>query len=201
MISFYFALLLSAVPDSVFENQTAWQPNEVDGALTVEQRPIEGSAFNEYRISLVTEVPVQTLCTAVFEWGTKGKEGPGIKQKKLLKDGADERVVYLQIEQPLIAMRDYAMTVRRDQVGEGSCRIRFKTTNEAAPATPKDFVRMELVWGGWLFEPASEGKTKVTHWLFADPGGSVPTFLVHGGQKKSAKASVVSAIEKAKAQK
>lgn len=192
-------MVLASVPDSVFENTTAWKPVDVDGALTVEKRAIADSAFNEYRISTTTELSVELLCSTVFEWGTKGNDSPSVKLSKLLKDGPDERVVYTQIEQPLISNRDYAMTVRKASAPNGGCRIRFKATNDQAPAAPEGFVRMEHLWGGWDFEPLPGGATKLTHFLFADPGGSVPTFLVHGGQKNSAKKSVLMALDKGRA--
>lgn len=193
------ALGLFAVPDSVFENLDAWERVGTDGELTLSQRPIKGSALFEYRIVMTATLPVETLCSAIFEWGTKSNDGPGVKLSKLLKDGDDERLVYAQIEQPMISNRDYAMTVKKQSAGDGACRIRFKVTNQEAPPTPEGFVRMENMWGSWLFEPQAGGKTKVTHLLYADPGGSVPPFLVHGGAKSSAKKNVLLAVEKAKA--
>jgi hypothetical protein len=199
LLFFVVTLALSAVPDSVYDNPAPWQQVDVDGELTIDSRLIEGTPFSEYRITAVTDVPVERLCAVVFEWGSKGKDSPGVKLTKVLKDGPDARVVYTQIEQPMISNRDYAMTVTKQPLPEGRCRIRFKVTNDEAPPKPEGFVRIERMWGGWSFEPLPEGKTKLTHFLFADPGGSVPTFLVHGGQKNSAKKSVVMALEKAHA--
>ena len=186
------ALALAAVSDSVFENADAWKQLDIDGELTVDQRPIAGSALNEYRIRTTTEVPVTTLCSAVFEWGTHGGGNPTVKLSKLLKDEADERVVYTPIDQPLISNRDSATTVRKTSLPERLCRIRFKATNELAAPKPN-------VWGGWELEPLPGGETHMTHLLFADPGGSVPTFLVHGRQKNSAKKSVSMALQKSRA--
>ncbi len=119
--------------------------------------------------------------------------------KKLLKDSETERVVYSQLEPPCISRRDYTMTVRRLPLEPSACRIRFKITNDEGPASTSALVRMENMWGGWSFEPAADGRTKLTYVLFADPSGAVPTFLVHGGQKKSAKDSVLIALEKGRA--
>lgn len=99
----------------------------------------------------------------------------------------------------MIANRDYAMTVRKQPLDGGACRVRFKVPNEAAPARPDGFVRMENVWGGWLFEPGPGEQTRVTNFLYADPAGDVPPFLVHGGQKVSAMQSVLLAQARVKA--
>ena len=46
---------------------------------------------------------------AHYEWGTKGADHPGVKLHQVLKDGADERVVYDRLKQPVVADRDYAV--------------------------------------------------------------------------------------------
>ncbi len=181
---------------SVFTNAQSWSVLE-KGALTIESRQIAGTPFSEYRVTADTkEVSVDDLCRAVFEWGTKEADSPGLKASKVLQDGDDERVVYNQIEQPFVSNRDYAMTVirRRD---EGGCGIRFKATNEKAPTKGEGVVRMDRLWGSWRFAPI-DGGARITYTLFADPAGAVPAFVVHGSQRSAAKDSVKKAIEKAK---
>lgn len=181
----------------VFTNATPWKSLET-GAITVDSRPIKDSVYFEYRTITETPDSVDTLCTAVFEWGTKGSDSSNVKLSKLLKDGDDERVVYNQIEQPVVSNRDYAMTVvRKRDASSGTCRIRFRATNEFAPPLDKGVVRMNGLWGSWTFEPLASGKSRVTYTLFSDPGGSVPAFLVHGPQKSAAKDSIVKALQKA----
>jgi hypothetical protein len=196
MQTFMMTVVLCAVPDSVFENGSKWQAEEVDGVLTVESRPVVGTAFSEFRVSTVTDLPASLLCDSVFERATKGERASSITLRKLVRDGTDERVVYAQVEAPMISRRDYAMTMRRQRLTGGSCQVRFKTTNEQAPALPPDFVRMENLWGSWLFEPLTDGKTRITHVLFADPGGSVPPFMARGGQKSSTKENVLLTVSR-----
>ncbi len=193
------ALMVASVPDSVFDNPAPWKESAIDGELKFEERPIKDSPFSEYRLTTTTDVSVEALCKEVFEMTTKDKAASsGIKVKLLIRDGDDERLVYTQIEKPLVSLRDYALTVRKETLEGGACRIRFKTTNEEAPKKPDEAVRIETMWGGWLFEAQPGRKTKLTYLIFADPAGSVPAFIVHGGQKKAAKESVLLAIEKAK---
>lgn len=180
----------------VFTNPTAWKSLET-GAISVDSRPIKDSVYFEYRAIAETDASVDTLCTAIFEWGTKGSDSTSVKLSKILRDGDDERVVYSQIEQPVVSNRDYAMTVVRKRDASGTCRIRFRATNEFAPPLDKGVVRMNALWGSWTFEALESGKSKVTYTLFSDPGGSVPAFLVHGPQRSAAKESVVKGLQKA----
>jgi hypothetical protein len=116
--------------------------------------------------------------------------------RKLLRDSPDERVVYDQVESPMVSNRDYTMVVRRQRDGD-SCRIRFETTRELAPKTPEGYVRIEKMHGGWDFEPKGD-KTKVTYTMHADPGGSVPAFLVNSSQKDITVESIKKGIAKSR---
>lgn len=191
-------VLLAQLEVDVFENPAPWKRVEEKDGITVSQRDIEGNAYRETRVETLTSYSVQDLCDAIFEWGTREGDGPGVAVHKVLRDGEDQRVVYDQISQPLVAKRDFAMTVRRERLAEGTCRVRFRATNELAPPLPEGFVRMDRVWGQWLIEAQPSGGAKLTHTLFSDPAGAIPPFLVHGAQRKSARDSLVVALQKTK---
>jgi hypothetical protein len=192
-------LVLLAQPAGVFENPDAFKVLEVKNGVTLQARSIKGSKYSEYRAVTDTPYPVAALCEHIYEWATKGTDHAGTKLHKLLKDGPDDRVFYNQIEQSVVSDRDYALTVVRRREPGGTCHIRFWTSNELAPPIPAGFVRMERLWGGWRFDPLPGGKARLTHTLFADPGGSIPAFLVHGPQKSAVKETVASALQKVKA--
>jgi len=192
-------LLVLAQPAGVFDNPEAFEVLESKDGLTLQARAIKGSKFSEYRVVTETAFPVEALCEHIYEWGTKGTDHPGVKLHKVLKDTADDRVVYDQLEQPVVANRDYALAVVRARQPDGTCRIRFWTVNELAPPKPDGFVRMEQLWGSWLFEPLDGGRARLTYTLYSDPAGSIPAVLVHGPAKSAAKESVVTGLQKVKA--
>ena len=47
-----------------------------------------------------------------------------------------------------------------------------------------------------MAEPS--GGSKLTYTLFSDPGGSIPSILVHGSQKKAARDAALQALSKTK---
>jgi hypothetical protein len=188
-------LVLLAQPAGVFDNPDAFKVLEVKGGLNLQGRPIRGSKLSEYRIVIDTPYPVEALCEHIYEWGTRSTDHPGTKLHKVLKDTPDDRVIYDQLAQSVVSDRDYALTVVRRREPDGTCRIRFWTSNELAPPLPAGFVRMEKLWGGWHFEPLPGRKARLTYTLFADPGGSIPSFLVHGPQKSAVKETVVKGLQ------
>lgn len=190
-------VLAGEVDPKVFDNPAPWSKLDVVEGMTLETRPITGSAFYEYRVSVDSEVSVEALCEGVFEWGSKGKDNPSLKLRKLLKDGADDRVLYDQVSAPVVSNRDYVMRIRKQRVGEG-CQVRFFTTDELAPPIPEGYVRMTQLWGSWSFTPGANGKTRLVHTLFADPAGSVPAVFVHGSHRSSVLQSVRGGLAKGK---
>ena len=191
-------LALGQFPMDVFENPNAFKQLEQRGGITLSQREVKGSAYFEFRAEAQSPNTPAELCAAIFEWGTKEADGPAIAQNKVLQDGENVRVVYQQISQPVVSKRDYAMTVARESLDAGRCRIRFRITNDKAPPMPEGFVRLDKLWGEWLAEPLPEGGARLTHTMFSEPNGSVPAFLVHGAQRSATRDSALTALEKTK---
>lgn len=190
-------LLVAAQAGTGFDSTVPWEPVSSADGLQVEQRAVADTRAREYRITATSTAPVAALCDSVFEWGTRGKDVPGLKTRKELATLPDERVVYDQFETPIVSNRDYVITVRRTRNPDGSCRVRFWVTNEKAPPTPDGYVRITRLWGGWTFTSV-EGKTKLVYTQFSDPGGSLPAFVANGSQRDVAMLTVRNALEKGK---
>lgn len=177
-------------------NPAAFETLETAKGVTLRARAVPGSPYREYRVETKTTHAVNDLCAAIFEWATGGTDVPGVVLSKVLVSAENERVLYAQLSFPIVAKRDYVLSVKREWLGDGRCRIRFRTTTDGAPPTPSGFVRMDKVWGEWDLVSEPGGGSLLTHTLFSDPAGSVPSFLVHGDQKASTRDSVNRALEK-----
>lgn len=198
------ALLLAAVvlSQSAADALDGDEPFEAEGTSAgarVSRRAVARSPFFAWRVERETPFTVEALCVAVFEWGSKEADGPGLVLNRLLVDGEDERVIYNQMSQPVVANRDYALRLRRQRLPDGSCRIRFETANELAPPAPKGAVRMEKLFGEWLMTPLPSGAAALRYTLYSDPAGSVPAFLVHGPARAATVDAFNKALEKTKA--
>ena len=105
-----------------------WEVVSVQDGLTLQKRSVATSSSSEYRVTVQTSLPVAALCDAVFEWGSRTKDVPGLKLRRELFNGPDERVVYDQYERPVVSNRDYAITFRRWRDSADVCRIRYWAT-------------------------------------------------------------------------
>ena len=194
LFAFTTIALLGQFP--IDANAAAFETLESSKGLTVSGRAVPASPYREYRVETRTPHAVNDLCVAIFEWATSGVDVPGVVFSKVLVGGENDRVLYAQLSFPIVSKRDYTLSVKREWLSEGRCRIRFRTTTEGAPPTPSGFVRMEKLWGEWDLVTEPAGGTRLTHTLFSDPAGSVPSFLVHGDQKASTRDSVIRGLEK-----
>ncbi len=186
-------LLLTAEPA-----EPDWKTESAPAGVTLESRPVKDSAFYEYRAQTDTDAPVSALCDAIFDWGSIEKDHDQLKSRTLLEDLGERRIVYDQLDPPVVSCRDFAFTVARDRRPDGSCRLDFFPTNDKAPKAPDGWVRMEKLKGSWTFEPKPDGKTHVTYRLWADPAGAIPAVFVHGSQREAAVATLQKGIVKGK---
>jgi hypothetical protein len=169
--------LLAAEPD--------WKRESAPDGVTLESRPVKDSAFYEYRAQADTDLPVATLCDAVFEWGSVSKEDHAhLLARTLVEDNGEARIVYDQIDPPVVSKRDLTFTVKRDRRVDGTCRIDFFSQNDKAPKLKDGFVRIEKLKGHWFFEPRGDAKARVTYQQWADPSGAIPAVFVHGSQRE-----------------
>src|SRR6185295_14476713 len=157
-----------------------WKKESAPEGVTLESRPVKDNSFYEYRATAETDATVEQLCDAVFEWGTKSTDHAQLKARKLLEDNGESRVVYDQLDPPVVSCRDMAFTVSRDRRADGSCRLDFTPSNDKAPKSPDGWVRIEKLRGSWTFEPREGGKTHVAYQIWADPSGAIPAIFVHG---------------------
>lgn len=191
-------LVLTLTQATPFDSTVAWESVSNEGGLKLERRAVANSSSLEYRITTMTQVPVQTLCETTFEWGTRGTDFPGLNARTELASAPDERVVYDQYQQPVVSNRDYAITVKRWREPDGVCKIRYWATNEKAPKRLEGWVRLDRLWGSWTFT-AREGRTELVYTQFTDPSGSIPAVLSNGSLRDAAFHSVKAALEKGRA--
>lgn len=162
----------------------AWtRVDRVDG-ITVEQRPKKGSRVVELRFTAVVPATTERLCAEAFGSGKLDPDEPNVFHRKVLEESADGRVTYEQLSAPFIANRDYAVRATRTRLEGGACQVQFQAANDLAPKPPAGYVRIEIIDGLWRFDPAGEGKSRITYTIHSDPAGAIPPFLVEGSRRK-----------------
>jgi hypothetical protein len=158
-----------------------WEKVSDKNGIIVDRRPVEGTKLKEFRGRGVIEAPITSIL-AVFNDIDKATEWMDqCKQSSLVEDHGDrQKIVYNRTKaQWPVSDRDAVLmnNVFFDEV-ENRVRIEFSTVDGKLPAQ-KGVVRMPYLKGHWYMWPESHDKTRVEYEVHADPGGSLPAWLVN----------------------
>jgi hypothetical protein len=158
------------------------------GELKIERRSVQGSGFDELRLTTSSTLPLDALCDAIWAKNLSNAKPEGaFKKRVLIRESETERVTYEQIRVPVVSDRDYVMQVDLLQPSSsGRCEVAFKTCLDPGFPPAAHFVRISEIRGNWLLTPADDGKTTISYVIFSDPGGGVPAFFARGGQRDAA---------------
>ena len=162
-----------------------WMQREVVKGVIIETRPMPGSAYEEFRLTVTTPRPAHSVCESAFNISPKDPSEKDVVMRKLVMAKTDERVTYEQRHTSIVTNRDYAVRAVRTWSNDG-CRIDFNIANEFAPAESNEFVRIKKLEGCWVIRKDSNDLTRVTYTIANEPGGNIPPFLAGMGMRARA---------------
>jgi hypothetical protein len=186
-----FAISLAlAFSTSAAAADDGWVEASKEGGLTIYNRQRAGSEVKELRSVGVIDAPPWVCMNVVSDEGRFKDFMPYTAESKVLVDGKDERVVYQRIDAPFVSDRDYTIRIRDVSSKKADGRVVYKKVwslaNDKGPAPKDGVVRLAVVEGFWQFEELAGGeKTRATYYVFTDPGGSLPAFVINGANKQA----------------
>ena len=158
---------------------------EADGIL-VERRPLPGSARYEIRASTYAPFPPPVIFATLWQHREYREFVPYLKQLEILEESPHEKVIYEQIKLPLVAPRDYTVTVTATHDHpSGRIQISFVSTPEEGPPEHPKYVRVTDITGGWTLLPTRDGGAMVTYVVASNPGGGIPSWMVNAAQQEA----------------
>jgi hypothetical protein len=191
MILLLLALLGLDLAQFTDRTDAGWTVHSTKGPVTLERRKVPGSKFYEHRA--VLDLPVDLDHAASEIWAAlRGSDMENLKRRQILKDTPDELVIYDQISTPVVSDRDYTILVRRIyDPAKRRTQFRCETRNDLGPPPAPGYVRIPYLSAGWQVEPAPNGGTRLSHFAYSDPGGSIAAFVVRGPQADRSLADVI----------
>jgi hypothetical protein len=136
---------------------------ETDG-ITVFTRDKPGSEVKETKALGTIDAPPEAVWKVLRDYPKYKERMPYTEVATVVgtEDGGKVTYFYSKIGAPFVAKRDYTL----------------KIVDESDWKEGKGFLKIND--GFWLLEPKDGGKkTQATYYLFTDPGGSIPKFLVN----------------------
>jgi hypothetical protein len=113
---------------------------------------------------------------------------PYMEETRFIADAGDgAQYVYHYIDPPFIDQRDYTLKLsNRIDASKRKYERHWSMAAEGiGPAPRKGVVRLSLCDGAWILEAVGDHATKVTYWVYTDPGGAVPLWIVNKANHKS----------------
>jgi hypothetical protein len=163
--------------------EAAWSTFAVRDGITLQKRPVRGSAYNELRGFMVIDAPPAAVEKAIWTMIT-ADPGRTVHKREVLSRSADEVVVYDQVRTSIASDRDVTVRIRKVPHTDGRIEVRFDVANQLGPPPSSKYVRIPVAYGRWMVVPRSDGKSDLTYQCYSEPGGLVPALLVRGAQQK-----------------
>lgn len=174
-----------------------WTRLGVEDGIALEARDVPGSSLREVRATTRADVPPAALAAVVWDYDSHASFVPHLRHAEVIRDAGDERVVYEQVDLPLLRDRDVVLRIRRETDADGTVDIRSTAVADEGPPASSRFVRIRTSAGHWRFAPAGGG-TDVTYVVRSDVGGAVPSFIADRAQREAVPDLVRAMIERAR---
>ncbi|MBL8918716.1 MAG: SRPBCC family protein [Myxococcaceae bacterium] len=169
-------------------NEPRWElAASSDGVKVYGRQREDGGAVREMKAIGLIDAPPADVWKAVRDYDNYPKTMPYVEDGKVLsREGGDRiTVLYSLLNTPMVDRRDYIIRLIDEsnwQEGKGFMKVTWTVVNDMDDKVPvpKDVVRVRVNEGYWLLEPREEGKkTFATYYVFTDPGGSIPNFIIN----------------------
>jgi len=191
-------LLLLADPEA----GPPWEQAAKDDGITVYARERKESGLREMKATGTFDAPPEAVWKVLRDYEAYTKVMPYVEVSKIVghEDGDKITYVYSVLALPLIDKRDYTLKLTDEsdwKDGKGYLKSSWTVANDKGPPGRKDIVRLSVNNGYWQLQPVDGGKkTYATYYIYTDPGGAVPKWMVNTANS-GAVPDVFKAIRKA----
>ncbi|MGQ0506988.1 MAG: START domain-containing protein [Myxococcaceae bacterium] len=196
MISLISLMILAASPDT----GPGWEQSAREDGITVFSREKAGTPVREMKAIGLIDADPQAVWKALRDYAHYDKTMPYTEESKVLEAESDGKVIYFYsvVNAPLVSRRDYVIKLVDESDGSGTLLVTWSAVDGKMPE--KDGrVRVKINDGFWRLEPRENGKkTFATYYVYTDPGGAVPKWIINKANK-GAVPDVFRALRKATA--
>lgn len=182
--AFASLVILCALAGPLAHADDGWKEAGKSDGIAIFNRQRPGSDIAEVKAIGVIDAPPWIVKNVIDDVGRYKEFMPYTKASDILKKEPAAVVSYQRIDAPLVDNRDYTIRIRDESRRLADGRVVYK--NHWVPAEgigPKPIegvVRVNINEGYWLLEDEDGGKrTRATYYVYTDPGGSLPSFIVN----------------------
>ncbi len=168
--------------------QANWQLAKEQDGIKVFLKNAEGSGIKKMRSEFELAAKPEAVLALLFDIPASPKWIPQTKTWKYLRPpSATECYYYSELSIPWPASnRDYVVHMKAWQ--QPATKVITVDANTIAGQVPEKegIVRVNVSTVKWVLYPIQNGRTRLVYELFADPGGSLPSWVVNYFAKEAA---------------
>lgn len=158
-----------------------WELGKEKDGITVYTRVMEGKKLKEYMAVCEVDATPEQLVDILYDIENYVNWMDNVKEAELIEtDGENIFYVYSQVKVPFPF--DNRDQVTKSVIVDDSLSDKKTIEVEIIPGyipEKKGVVRVPFGEGLWEFIPLENGKTKINHRFGAEPGGSIPAWVVN----------------------
>lgn len=175
------ALVLSSVAALAQPGEWHLEKDDAKKDIQVFTREIPGSELKEFRGVTHIKAPVSAFVALLKDPAQATSWMHNVKKFEVMETRSDlENVVYTVNDTPWpVTNRDvYIRSVFSQDPSTFAVTVSLTGLADYKPKN-SDFVRMPALTGAWTFTPQQNGVVEVSYQVHANPGGSLPNWLVN----------------------
>jgi hypothetical protein len=177
-------VLLLLVASLARTDDGGWEPVDQRDGIAVERRTSGDPPARELRLTTRSEIPPAGVMATLWKHEEYVDFLPWVKRVDVVRDEGDSKVIYEQINIPVVKDRDATVRITRTFLPKtGTYEVASRVISDEGPPEREDHVRVRTGEAQWLLVPAEGGGTHLTYTVRTDLGGRVPGWIFDAVQK------------------
>ena len=182
------SVILALATTGAVNNPNPWvKKHTTDNGITVYMRDVPNSKIKEAKAVGIIKSSPKRLRDVIRDVPHYIEFMPYIEEAKVLKHIDDKTcIVYQRLNPPIVNRRDmvYRFVEFHDKF-TNFYKLSWTRADGIGPAPMKKVVRLKVNDGHWTLEDMKNGATRVTYWVYTDPGGSLPAWIANKANSSS----------------
>lgn len=179
-----------------FGQNTEWELSEQTESISVFTRKVDESQYKQIKIICKIKAPISEIVKALEDVGYHADWVYETKESRMIdKRRHDDFDYYAKMNMPFpVKDRDIVITYKRKQDAQSKVVDIVSTASPNIEPKNDKIVRIETFLSTYKITPLQEGWTEVEYFMSADPGGSLPAWVVNMFTTKGPVATMKSLI-------
>lgn len=179
-MKYIVALIIGISTIITLNAQTEWELKKEEDGIKVYLREVDGSKIQEYKAEAILKGKVSSYIAVMKDVNAYPDLYEHAKEAKLINENDTFHVHYIATNTPWpVKDRDAVYSSTYSQHYDTKL-VRIDMKIETGYVEPNDdYVRMEKATGYWLFYQIEPNKVEVVYQMHAEPGGSIPNWVIN----------------------